>query len=379
MELIVPCHFGLEAVLKREIEDEGWEILAVDDGRVVFKGDEYTAAMANIRLRTAERILIRVGEFEAKTYDALFEGTKALPLEDYLPEDARFWVTKASSVKSKLFSPSDIQSVMKKAMVERMKIRYNRKHFPEDGAPYPFRVSLKKDIVTVGLDMSGPSLHKRGYRVSPVIAPISETLAAAIILLSPWKPGRFLIDPFCGSGTIPIEAAMMAKHIAPGLKRSFTAEEWPQIIAPKVWKEVREEAKSEIISVEAGGTRLIQGYDIDRNAVKYARDNAKAAGVGEMIHFQEREVKALSHPGRYGFVITNPPYGERISDRAELPELYAQIGEAYRGLKDWSMFLITAYEDAEKYIGRRATKNRKIYNGMLKTYLYQYMGPKPGQ
>ena len=379
MELIAPCHFGLEAVLKREIEDEGWEILQVDDGRVMFRGDEYTAAMANIRLRTAERVLIRVGEFEAKTYDALFEGTKALPLEDYLPEDARFWVTKASSVKSKLFSPSDIQSVMKKAMVERMKIRYNRKHFPEDGAPYPFRVSLKKDMVTVGLDMSGPSLHKRGYRVSPVIAPISETLAAAIILLSPWKPGRFLVDPFCGSGTIPIEAAMMAKHIAPGLNRHFTAEEWPQIIDPKVWREVREEAKSEIISDHEIGTRLIQGYDIDRNAVKYARDNAKAAGVEGMIHFQERAVKDLSHPGRYGFIITNPPYGERISDRAELPALYAQIGEAYRGLKDWSMFLITAYEDAEKYIGRRATKNRKIYNGMLKTYLYQYMGPKPGQ
>lgn len=379
MELIAPCHFGLEAVLKREIEDEGWEILQVDDGRVMFRGDEYTAAMANIRLRTAERVLIRVGEFEAKTYDALFEGTKALPLEDYLPEDARFWVTKAPSVKSKLFSPSDIQSVMKKAMVERMKIRYNRKHFPEDGAPYPFRVSLKKDMVTVGLDMSGPSLHKRGYRVSPVIAPISETLAAAIILLSPWKPGRFLVDPFCGSGTIPIEAAMMAKHIAPGLNRHFTAEEWPQIIDPKVWREVREEAKSEIISDHDIGTRLIQGYDIDRNAVKYARDNAKAAGVEGMIHFQERAVKDLSHPGRYGFIITNPPYGERISDRAELPALYAQIGEAYRGLKDWSMFLITAYEDAEKYIGRRATKNRKIYNGMLKTYLYQYMGPKPGQ
>lgn len=379
MELIAPCHFGLEAVLKREIEDEGWEILQVDDGRVMFRGDEYTAAMANIRLRTAERVLIRVGEFEAKTYDALFEGTKALPLEDYLPEDARFWVTKASSVKSKLFSPSDIQSVMKKAMVERMKIRYNRKHFPEDGAPYPFRVSLKKDMVTVGLDMSGPSLHKRGYRVSPVIAPISETLAAAIILLSPWKPGRFLVDPFCGSGTIPIEAAMMAKHIAPGLNRHFTAEEWPQIIDPKVWREVREEAKSEIISDHDIGTRLIQGYDIDRNAVKYARDNAKAAGVEGMIHFQERAVKDLSHPGRYGFIITNPPYGERISDRAELPALYAQIGEAYRGLKDWSMFLITAYEEAEKYIGRRATKNRKIYNGMLKTYLYQYMGPKPGQ
>ncbi len=379
MELIAPCHFGLEAVLKREIEDEGWEILQVDDGRVMFRGDEYTAAMANIRLRTAERVLIRVGEFEAKTYDALFEGTKALPLEDYLPEDARFWVTKASSVKSKLFSPSDIQSVMKKAMVERMKIRYNRKHFPEDGAPYPFRVSLKKDMVTVGLDMSGPSLHKRGYRVSPVIAPISETLAAAIILLSPWKPGRFLVDPFCGSGTIPIEAAMMAKHIAPGLNRHFTAEEWPQIIDPKVWREVREEARSEIISDHDIGTRLIQGYDIDRNAVKYARDNAKAAGVEGMIHFQERAVKDLSHPGRYGFIITNPPYGERISDRAELPALYAQIGEAYRGLKDWSMFLITAYEDAEKYIGRRATKNRKIYNGMLKTYLYQYMGPKPGQ
>jgi putative N6-adenine-specific DNA methylase len=212
-----------------------------------------------------------------------------------------------------------------------------------------------------------------------VIAPISETLAAAIILLSPWKPGRFLVDPFCGSGTIPIEAAMMAKHIAPGLNRHFTAEEWPQIIDPKVWREVREEAKSEIISDHDIGTMLIQGYDIDRNAVKYARDNAKAAGVEGMIHFQERAVKDLSHPGRYGFIITNPPYGERISDRAELPALYAQIGEAYRGLKDWSMFLITAYEDAEKYIGRRATKNRKIYNGMLKTYLYQYMGPKPGQ
>ena len=374
MVLIAPCHFGLEAVLKREITELGYEIESVDDGRVSFYGDGEAVAMANLALRTAERILIRVGIFKATSFDQLFERTKALPWNEILPRDARFWVTKVSSVKSQLFSPSDIQSVMKKAMVEQMKIWYGISRFPETGASYPLRVSIKKDIVTVGLDTTGTSLHKRGYRVAPVIAPISETLAAAILGLTPWHPDRILVDPFCGSGTIPIEAAMQARHIAPGLRRHFLAEEWKTMVDEAAWFDARQELKSQIIShVETD----IQGYDIDPRAVRFARQNAEAAGVGDIIHFQARAVRDLHHPKSYGFIVTNPPYGERIEDKAALPELYGQIGDAFRGLPTWSMYLITSYEDAEKYIGRRADKNRKLYNGMLKTYVYQYLGPKP--
>ena len=373
-DLLVPCHFGLEAVLKREIYDLGYEITKVEDGRVKFEGDEEAICRANIFLRTAERVMIQVGRFKATTFEELFQGIKNLPWEEYIPEDGKFWVKKASSINSKLFSPSDIQSIAKKAMVERMKQKYHKEWFKEDGAAYPVRIFLLKDEVTVALDTSGDSLHKRGYRTMTSKAPLTETLAASLIMLTPWRKDRILVDPFCGSGTFPIEAAMIAANVAPGMNRDFTAEEWTNLIDRKLWYECVKEAEDMIdttVKVD------IQGYDIDGDVIKAARENAKRAGVEHMIHFQQRAVADLSHPKKYGFIITNPPYGERLEDKADLPELYTQIGQAYQRLDSWSMFLITSYTDTEKYIGRKADKNRKIYNGMLKTYFYQFLGPKP--
>ncbi|WP_455535594.1 THUMP domain-containing class I SAM-dependent RNA methyltransferase [Roseburia inulinivorans] len=373
-DLLVPCHFGLEAVLKREIYDLGYEITKVEDGRVTFEGDEEAVCRANIFLRTAERVMIQVGRFKATTFEELFQGIKNLPWEEYIPEDGKFWVKKASSINSKLFSPSDIQSIAKKAMVERMKQNYHKEWFKEDGASYPVRIFLLKDEVTVALDTSGDSLHKRGYRTMTSKAPLTETLAASLIMLTPWRKDRILVDPFCGSGTFPIEAAMIAANIAPGMNRDFTAEEWTNLIDRKLWYECVKEAEDMIdttVKVD------IQGYDIDGDVIKAARENAKRAGVEHMIHFQQRAVADLSHPKKYGFIITNPPYGERLEDKANLPALYTQIGQAYQRLDSWSMFLITSYTDTEKYIGRKADKNRKIYNGMLKTYFYQFLGPKP--
>ena len=373
-DLLVPCHFGLEAVLKREIYDLGYEITKVEDGRVTFEGDEEAICRANIFLRTAERVMIQVGRFKATTFEELFQGIKNLPWEEYIPEDGKFWVKKASSINSKLFSPSDIQSIAKKAMVERMKQKYHKEWFKEDGAAYPVRIFLLKDEVTVALDTSGDSLHKRGYRTMTSKAPLTETLAASLIMLTPWRKDRILVDPFCGSGTFPIEAAMIAANIAPGMNRDFTAEEWTNLIDRKLWYECVKEAEDMIdttVKVD------IQGYDIDGDVIKAARENAKRAGVEHMIHFQQRAVSDLSHPKKYGFIITNPPYGERLEDKADLPELYTQIGQAYQRLDSWSMFLITSYTETEKYIGRKADKNRKIYNGMLKTYFYQFLGPKP--
>jgi putative N6-adenine-specific DNA methylase len=337
-------------------------------------GDAESICRANIFLRSAERVLLLVGRFRATTYDELFEGVKALPWEEYIPKEGRFWVTKASSIKSQLFSPSDIQSIAKKAMVERMKQSYHLDWFPEDGAPYPVRIFLLKDEVMVTLDTSGESLHKRGYRLMSSRAPLTETLAAALILLTPWKRDRILVDPFCGSGTFPIEAAMMAARIAPGMNRQFTAEQWTNLIPRKLWYDTVEEAQE---LVDADIDVDIQGYDIDGEIVKAARENAKRAGVDHLIHFQQRAVADLHHPKKYGFIITNPPYGERLEEKEALPALYAQIGQAYAGLDAWSLYLITSYMEAERYIGRKADKNRKIYNGMLKTYFYQFMGPKP--
>ena len=373
-ELIAPCHFGLEAVLKKEILDLGYEISLVEDGRVTFIGDDEAICRANVFLRTAERVLLKAGSFKAETFEELFQGTRNIPWEDFIPEDGKFWVAKASSIKSKLFSPSDIQSIMKKAMVERLKNRYGVTWFPENGASYPLRVFLYKDMVTVGIDTSGESLHKRGYRTLTSKAPITETLAAALILLTPWNRDRILVDPFCGSGTFPIEAAMMAANMAPGMNRSFLAEEWRNVIKRKCWYEAMDEAGD---LVEEDVEVDIQGYDVDGDIVKAARSNAQSAGVDHMIHFQQRPVSALSHPKKYGFIISNPPYGERIEGKENLPALYREIGERFEALDSWSMYLITSYEDAQKYIGRKADKNRKIYNGMLKTYFYQFMGPKP--
>ena len=374
MEWIAPCLRCLESVLKREIQDLGYEISQVEDGRVTFYGEADAACRANIFLRTAERVLLKVGSFKAVTFDELFEKTKALPWEAYIPKDGKFWVAKASSVKSKLFSPSDIQSIMKKAMVERLKSKYRIQWFQEDGASYPLRVFLMKDIVTIGIDTSGDSLHKRGYRPAAGKAPISETLAAALIMLTPWRKDRILVDPFCGSGTFPIEAAMMAAKIAPGMNRSFTAETWTNLIGKKYWYEAIDEA-NDLIEDEIETD--IQGYDIDGSVVRMARENAENAGVAHLIHFQERAVKDLRHPKKYGFIITNPPYGERLEDRETLPQIYREFGESFKGLDNWSAYMITSFEDAERYFGRKADKNRKIYNGMLKTYFYQFQGPKP--
>ncbi|QRV22134.1 class I SAM-dependent RNA methyltransferase [Lacrimispora saccharolytica] len=364
----------MEAVLKREITDLGYDIASVEDGRVTFIGDDEAICRSNVFLRTAERVLLKVGSFSAETFEELFQGTRAICWEEYIPQDGKFWVAKASSIKSKLFSPSDIQSIMKKAMVERLKGAYGVEWFPESGSSYPLRVFLHKDQVTVGIDTTGDSLHKRGYRTLTSKAPITETLAAALILLTPWNKDRILVDPFCGSGTFLIEAAMMAANMAPGMNRSFLAEEWKNLIPRKCWYETMDEA-SDLMDTNVKVD--IQGYDIDGEIVKAARANAESAGVDHMIHFQQRPLTALSHPKKYGFIITNPPYGERIEEKKNLPELYRQIGERYKALDAWSLYMITAYEEAEKYMGRKADKNRKIYNGMMKTYFYQFMGPKP--
>lgn len=373
-ELLAPCHFGLEAVLKKEILDLGYEISQVEDGRVTFIGDDEAICRANVFLRTAERILLKVGSFPAVTFEELFQGTRSIPWEEYISQEGKFWVAKASSIKSKLFSPSDIQSIMKKAMVERMKSHYGVSWFSETGSAYPLRVFLYKDQVTVGMDTSGESLHKRGYRLMTSRAPITETLAAALILLTPWKKDRILVDPFCGSGTFPIEAAMMAANIAPGMNRSFLAEDWKNLIPRKCWYEAMDEANE---LVEKKVLTDIQGYDIDGDMIKAARANAQRAGVEELIHFQQRPVSELSHPKKYGFILTNPPYGERLEEKAALPALYRELGERFAALDSWSLYMITSYEEAERYMGRKADKNRKIYNGMLKTYFYQFSGPKP--
>lgn len=372
--LMAPCHFGLESVLKKEILDLGYEILCVEDGRVTFEGDDEAICRANIFLRTAERVMIEAGRFQACTYDELFENIKAISWDEYIPEDGKFWVTKASSIKSKLFSPSDIQRIVKKAMVESLKNKYHIDWFREDGAQYPIRVFMHKDEAIVGIDTTGESLHKRGYRKMTAKAPISETLAAALIMLTPWRGDRILVDPFCGSGTFPIEAAMMAANIAPGMEREFLSEAWGNIIKKKIWYEAFDEA-NDLVNKDIDTD--IQGYDADASVIKLARQNAELAGVSHLIHFQQRDVKDLSHNKKYGFLITNPPYGERLEEKSALPQLYTILGERFRELEDWSAYIITSFEDTEKYMGIRADKNRKIYNGMIKTYYYQFMGKKP--
>ena len=349
-ELIAPCHFGMEAVLKREIQNLGYEISQVDNGKVTFFGDAAAIARANIFLRTTERILLKIDSFRATSFDDLFEAVKAIPWADYIPEDGKFWVTKANSVSSKLFSPSDIQKIVKKAMVEKLKQTYHADWFEE-----------------------------RGYRKFTAPAPVTETLAAAMILLSPWHADRMLIDPFCGSGTIPIEAAMIALNMAPGMNREFTAESWKNLVPKKAWYDAIDEAED---AIRNDAEIHIQGYDIDDEVLKMARANAKLAGVDQYIHFQQRDVADFNTPKKYGFVISNPPYGERLSTKEEMFDLYKTVGRVMSENDTWSFFLLSGYEDAQKAVAaggnrKKATKNRKIYNGMMKTYLYQYMGEKP--
>ena len=370
-ELIAPCHFGLEAVLKREIQNLGYEISQVEDGKVIFFGDEEAIARANIFLRTTERVLLKVGKIKAETFDELFEKTKALPWEAFIPVNGRFWVAKANSVKSKLFSPSDIQSIMKKAIVERLKQVYHVEWFEEDGPEYPIRVAFMKDQATIGIDTSGVSLHKRGYRRLTSKAPITETLAAALLMLTPWNRDRILVDPFCGSGTFPIEAALMAANIAPGMNRSFLAEEWKNLVPRKHWYYAHDEANDRM---KPDVDTDIQGYDLDGQIIKAARENARTAGVEKLIHFQQRDVKDLSHPKKYGFSVTNPPYGERILERKEAEELYRAFGRAWAKFPEgWKLYLLSSHTEFERTFGKKADKKRKLYNGMLKCDLFMYL------
>jgi len=383
-ELMAPCHFGLEACTKREITELGCLVTEVTDGRVSFTGTESDICRANINLRTTERVLLKVADFEAYTWDELFEKTRAVNWEDYIPWDANFYVAKASSVKSKLFSPRDFQTIIQKAVIKRLQSYYKREgeHLPMTGEDYLLRVFAMKDRIVIGIDTSGESLHRRGYRKMTAKAPITETLAAALIMLTPWKQDRILVDPFCGSGTFCIEAAMMAAKIAPGMRRDFASTGWSNLIPKSNWYRAYDEAMDRAEEVDRAELREIcdiQGYDIDAEVLEAARQNARDAGVDELIHFQKRDVAMLSHPKKYGFLITNPPYGERLEEKENLPELYRTIGRQYRNLDDWSMYLITAYEDAEKYIGRKADRNRKIYNGMMKTYFLSYEGNRPGK
>ncbi|ABY91609.1 class I SAM-dependent RNA methyltransferase [Thermoanaerobacter sp. X514] len=372
IEFIASTLFGVEAITAREVKELGYKDVTVENGKVTFVGDEMALCRSNLWIRTAERIYVKIGEFTATTFEELFEGTKALHWEDWIPEDGRFPV-EGYSIKSKLFSVSDCQAIVKKAVVERLKKKYKKEWFEENGATYKIKFSLMKDKVTLMIDTSGDGLHKRGYRVISNEAPLRETLAAAMIMLSFWKPDRPLIDPFCGSGTIPIEAAMIGINLAPGLKRQFVSEKWWRI-SNKLWKEAREEA---VGAIKKDITLNIKGYDIDENAIKLSKDNARKAGVEKYITFENIPLKDLKTDDKYGVIICNPPYGERMGELEEVEKLYKEMGKVFKKLDTWSFYILTSHERFEKLFGREASKKRKLYNGMLKAYYYQYYGPKP--
>ena len=372
--LVAPCFFGVEKMLAREIKNLGYEIIKTEDGRVTYKTDEYGIARSNMYLRCAERFHLKVAEFEARTVDELFEGTKRINWAKYIPFGAQFPISKASSIKSKLYSTPDIQSIVKKAVVESLKKSYLETGLlKEDKEKYPIYVFIHKDIVTLTIDTSGTALHKRGYRERANKAPIRETLAAAIMELVPWRPGRTLVDPMCGSGTLLIEAAMKGINMAPGMNREFISESW-RTMDKKIWWDVRREAYAKL---DEDTQFKIYGYDIDEEALEIARENAEIAGVSDYIEFRYGDATEFSSDEEYGFIVTNPPYGERLEDTDTVKMLYKQLGYTFRKLKNWSYYLITSYEDFENEFGQEATKRRKLYNGMLKSNLYQYIGPKP--
>ena len=372
--LISPCFFGMEKMLANEIKNLGFEIVKTEDGRVTYKTDEYGIAKANMWLRCAERVHLKIAEFEAKSFDELFEGTKRINWAKYIPYGAQFPITKASSIKSKLYSIPDIQSIVKKAVVESLKKSYLETGLiKEDKEKYPIYVFIHKDKVTLTIDTSGTALHKRGYRERANKAPIRETLAAAIMELVPWRPGRTLVDPMCGSGTLLIEAAMKGINMAPGMNREFISESW-RTMDKKIWWDVRREAYAKL---DEDTQFKIYGYDIDEDVIEIARENAEIAGVSDYIEFRYGDATEFSSDEEYGFIVTNPPYGERLEDTDTVKMLYKQLGYTFRKLKNWSYYLITSYEDFENEFGQDAIRKRKLYNGMLKSYLYQYPGPKP--
>ena len=372
--LVAPCFFGVEKMLAREIKNLGYEIIKTEDGRVTYKTDEYGIAKSNMYLRCAERVHLKVAEFEARSFDELFEETKRINWAKYIPFGAQFPISKASSIKSKLYSTPDIQSIVKKAVVESLKKSYLETGLlKEDKEKYPIYVFIHKDKVTLTIDTSGTALHKRGYRERANKAPIRETLAAAIMELVPWRPGRTLVDPMCGSGTLFIEAAMKGINMAPGMNREFISEKW-RTMDKKIWWDVRREAYAQM---NEEVDFKIYGYDIDEEALEIARENAEIAGVADYIEFRYGDATEFTSDEEYGFIVTNPPYGERLEDTDTVKMLYKKLGYAFRKLKNWSYYLITSYEYFENEFGQEATKRRKLYNGMLKSNLYQYIGPKP--
>lgn len=372
IELIATATFGLEAVVKREVTKLGYEIVKVEQGKVTFIGDEEAICRANLWLRSADRVLVKMGEFQALTFTELFDQTKSIDWFKWLPEDANFPV-EGKSIASKLFSVPDCQAIVKKAIVDKMRQRYRREWFEETGPRYTIEVSLLKDIATLTIDTSGSGLHKRGYRKLSSRAPLKETLAAAMVSLSFWNSDRLLHDPFCGSGTIPIEAALMGLNMAPGLKRNFASEEWRRI--PKgLWKRAREEA-TDLISTDRD--LQIIGTDIDSRVLSLARYHARVAGVAEYIHFQQMPVSQLSSKRKYGCIICNPPYGERLGEIDEVKELYAEMGRVFEPFDTWSFYILTSFEGFERVFGRRWDRTRKLYNGKIKCYYHQFYGPRP--
>jgi len=364
--------FGLEAVVSRELKALGYADQRTEDGRVHFTGDPEAIVRSNLWLRSADRVSLHIGSFHADDFGTLFDRTKALPWERWLPRDAEFPVTGRSS-KSQLHSVPDCQRIVKKAIVERLRSVYGGDWFDEDGPLYPVEVSLLKDQATLTIDTSGDGLNKRGYRQLTAKAPLRETLAAALVHLSVWHPDRPFLDPFCGSGTLAIEAALTATNRAPGLNRAFACTDWPQI-PDTVWQHAWQEARD---LQKPGPSEKLIGTDIDSEVLSLARYHAKRAGVEDLIHFQQRPFSELSSKKKYGCVVTNPPYGERLGDSEKVKRLYQTMSDVFSSLDTWSVFLLTSYPDFEKVMGQKATRRRKLYNGRIECTLYQFLGPKP--
>jgi putative N6-adenine-specific DNA methylase len=372
INLIATATFGLEEMVKVELKKLGYDKLKVENGKVTFDGDLSDIPKTNLWLRTADRVLVKMGEFKATSFEELFQQTKSIHWEKWIPENGRFPVS-GKSVKSQLFSVSDCQAIVKKAIVERLKENYQVEWFKEDGSEYPVEVSILKDIVTLTIDTSGAGLHKRGYRKHATEAPLKETLAAALVMISRWRGDRVLIDPFCGSGTIPIEAALIGKNMAPGLQRSFISEDW-EVIPKELWKEARVEA---LKSIRQDTDIQIMASDIDERAVKVAMENAYEAGVDDCINFKVQDMARIKSEGEYGYIICNPPYGERLGEKKEVERLYKRMGQVFDKFKTWSVYVITSEERFEDLYGKKASKKRKLYNGRIKVDYYQFFGPKP--
>ncbi len=367
------CTFGLEAVVKRELLALGYDDLRVRDGLVEVTARLEDIPRLNLWLRSADRVLLKMGQFGATTFDALFEQTRALPWEDWIPRDGRFPVL-GKSVKSQLGSVRACQAIVKKAIVERLKAVYGLEWLPETGADYVVQVALRKDVATLTLDTSGSGLHKRGYRKQAVRAPLKETMAAGLVQLSYWRRDRLLLDPMCGSGTILIEAAMIGRNMAPGLRRNFAAERWP-VIPARFWHRARAAAQAAILPA---GQMDIRGYDLDARAIHASRSNAAAAGVGEDIHFEQKDIHDLWIDRQYGILITNPPYGMKLGDYQQMNQIYVTLHKMFRKKRGWSVYVITADKKFPDYFKRaQPDRVRKLYNGAIEVRYYQYYGERP--